>query len=109
MVTFEQLLRQAKVDLSPGGLYLAKEYRNCEAMSRVFVAVRACIDGHADELQKLHKELAVMAEQKSQLAGTLAEREREIAKVEKAVFRVGLENTDLPKETRDRLLSVNGS
>ncbi len=109
MVTFEQLLRQAKVDLSPGGLYLAKEYRNCEAMSRVFVAVRACIDGHADELQKLHKDLASMANEKSKLAATLAEREREIAKAEKATIRIGLENSDLPQVTRERLLNANGS
>ena len=109
MVTFEQLLRQAKVDLSLGGLYLAKEYRNCESMSRVFVAVRACIDGHADELQKLHKEVAGMAKEKSNLAATLAEREREIAKADRATIRIGLENTDLPRETRERLLAVNGS
>ena len=109
MVTFEQLLRQAKVDLSPGGLYLAKEYRNCESMSRVFVAVRACIDGHADELQKLHKEIASMAKEKSNLAATLAEREREISKVGKAAIAIGLENTDLPEAIRDRLLTVNGS
>jgi septal ring factor EnvC (AmiA/AmiB activator) len=109
MVTFEQLLRQAKVDLSSGGLYLAKEHRNCEAMSRVFVAVRACIDGHADELQKLHKEIASVAKEKSNLAATLAEREREISKAKEAAIRIGLEYSDLPEATRDRLLSVNGS
>ena len=108
-VTFDQLLDQAKVDLAKNGLWLAKEHRSCEAMSRVLVAVRALIDSANADENKAEAEKTKLAQENSKLAATLAERERELKELQKSTFRRGLEGMpDISESQRERLLTVNG-
>lgn len=108
-VTFEQLLSQAKVELDGKGLYLAKEHRTCEAMARVFVAVRAMIDSQAQSEIKSETEKTKLAKDNSRLAAELAEAQKELKKISITAIGRGLESDPAISEaTRVRALSVNG-
>lgn len=109
-VTFEQLLAQAKVELDSKGLYLAKEHRTCEAMARVFVAVRAMIDTTMQQDVKAESEKTKLATANSKLAAELAEAQKELNRVSMTCVKRTLENDPAISEaTRHRALSVNGN
>lgn len=109
-VTFDQLLAQAKVELDSKGLYLAKEHRTCDAVSRVFVAVRAMIDSSAQADIKSEAEKTKLAVANSKLAAELAEAQKELNAVSMTVVKRTLEgDPSISESTRLRALSVNGS
>ena len=108
-VTFDQLLAQAQVSLSPKGLYLAKEHRSCDATARLFVAIRAMLDTANADASKHEVEKTSLAKENSKLAAKLATAERERSDLQRLCFARGLESTDLPESTRTRLLSTNAA
>lgn len=109
-VTFEQILRQANVRMSPKNpAYLAKDCRTCEATSRLIVAIRAALDNGASDTARQEGEKAKLARENSVLAGKLADAERKVAEAEKIAITRGLEATELPEATRKRIMCTNGS
>jgi len=109
VVTFDQLLSQARVSLAKNGLWLDKEDRSCEAVGRLLVAVRALIDQANFDESKSEREKTKLANDNSKLATALAERERELAAIQKSAFRRGLESVpEISQAQRERLLITNG-
>jgi len=108
-VTFDQLLKQAKVEMDAKGLYLVKAHRTCEAVARVFVAVRAMIDSAAQSEIGHEQSISKLARENSRLAAELADRERQVADAQRSAIRRGLEAIpEISQNSRDRLLTVNG-
>jgi len=108
-ITFDQLLEQAKVSLAPNGLWLAKQDRTCESMSRVFVAIRALIDSVNDSETKISREHAALSKTNSRLAADNSESQKEITRITKTAIARGLESVpEVSDSARNRILSVNG-
>ena len=91
-VTFSQLLDQAGVSLAKNGLHLEKKDRNCEATSRLLVAVRAMIDNHNADALKSEIEKTKLAKENSALAAKNATQSEQISKLGMDKVRIGLEN-----------------
>jgi hypothetical protein len=107
-VDLQDVLAAASVELDPKGLYLAKQYRNCQSMAAVFGAFNLALKAKDREIARLNREIANLADRHSREAAKTASLAEENSRIRTTAIRRGLEATDLSPATQERLLTVNG-
>ena len=104
---FDDIVKASGVEMDIKGQYFAKEYRNCMSVAMFVTAVKMALSAKDREILRLNGEIARKSDEMSKESAKVATTVAKLEKVTRTAVMRGLEQTELPPATRDRLLNVS--